>query len=106
MNIKLIIKIIKIICIIPLSLMIIDCIRISNHVDKPIIIIKEESYDKSKIVNTSSGPVEVGEFGTTYVGLGYTKTVYRKWQYARDMTRNGYIVKLFGFIGIYGYESQ
>ena len=106
MNIKLILKIIAIICIIPLSLMIIDCIRISNNIDKPFITIKEEKYDKSQIINTPDGPVEIGEYGTNYIGLGYTKTEYKKWQIAKDLPRSGFVVKLFGFITIYGYEQQ
>ena len=83
---------------------IIDCIRIDNFNDKPFITISEQSYDNVEKIDYPNENIEVGEYGTTYIGLGYTKRCYRKWQLDKSITRMGYCTYLFGFIVVNGFE--
>ena len=81
-----------------------DCIRINNFSDKPFITISEKNYDNVEQINNYGQIIEVGEYGTTYIGLGYTKTIYKKWQVAKDLPKLGFNIKLFGIITISGFE--
>lgn len=103
-KIILIICIIRIISIIWMTFIYVDCIRISNFHDKPLIVINEKNYDNVRKIEDIYESIEVGEYGTIYTGLGYTKKRYQKWQLDKSLSRAGYSVYLFGFIPVSGFE--
>ena len=102
MNKKVLGIILLVVLILWIIYVIVDCIRIDNFNAKPLIIISEKSYGNVEQIEN----IEVGEYGTIYVGLGYTKKVYRKWQVAKDLPKMGYCTYLFGFIVVNGFEYQ
>lgn len=104
MKIIFIICIIRIICIIWMIYIYIDCIRISNFHDKPLITISEKNYDNVERMEYPNENIVYGEYGTIYTGLGYTKKRYNIWQLDKELSRPGYSVHLFGFIPISGFE--
>ena len=104
MNKKMIVTIILSILVLWIIYVVIDCIRINNFNDKPLITISEKNYDYVEQVDNYGENIEVGEYGTIYVGLGYTKTVCRKWQVAKDLPKIGFHIKLFGIIPVAGFQ--
>ena len=95
MNKKIILKIVILIFSLWAIFVIIDCFRMHN--------LGENSVEQ---VETSDGKIEVGESGTIYIGLGYTKKYYKKWQIDKSVAKLGYSLDLFGFITIDGFEYQ
>lgn len=103
-----ILKILLLIFIIWIIFAIADCFRISNlnEKSKPLITIATKEYDNVEQKETPDGDViEVGEYGKIYIGLGYTKKYYRKWQIDKVTARTGYLVYLLGFIRIGEFQD-
>lgn len=110
MNKKIILKIVILIFSLWAIFVIIDCFRMHNLGEnsggKPLITLYAKKYENIEQVETSDGKIEVGESGTIYIGLGYTKKYYKKWQIDKSVAKLGYSLDLFGFITIDGFEYQ
>ena len=85
---------------------VVDCIRINNFKDKPLLVISEKNYEDVNNIETSAGNVETGKTGTIYIGIGYTKEIYKNWNLDRQIGKDGYIIKLLGVIPVSGFENH
>lgn len=110
---KLIFKLIILIIFLWILVIILDCLRIQkldeNNGGIPIITIFVKDYKKVNSYETPLGYVESKENGTTYIGIGYTVTYFKKQQFLNSEPASivyfGYSLKLFGFIPISGRED-
>ena len=113
MNKKLNFMLIILLIILWILLVFLDCYRIKksgeNNGGTPIITIFVKDYEKIDSGETPEGNVEIKETGTTYIGIGYTVTYFKKQQFLNyepaSIVYFGYSLKLFGFIPISGLEE-